>query len=201
MRKEASGLPAWKSELLAQWQEFYKEHGIEKSLSRIVIPTRHEGFNRLIVVLAGMTSNRLFAKCKEFFPSWRYAEDFDQIRSDREPDHDYAIWVRCSVEADEDMNGLSVNDTKTRGIIGIALHERLLYGLKYFRETRGHLDPKNVTLCSGSRYLDGGVPGVYSSDDRMFVGWYSPGNSHELLRVRAVVPQHLYPVSLSLPSE
>ena len=196
MRKEANGLPAWRNELLTTWEEFYKEHGIDKSLSHIVIPPRQEGFNRLIVVLAGMTSNCLFVKCNELFPSRRYADDFDQIRSDRETNHDYAIWVRYSVEADEDMKGLSVNDTKALGVSSIALHEYLLYRHKYFRETRGHRDPKNVTLCGGSRYPDGEVPGVYSDNGTMYVGRYSPCLSNELLRVRAVVS---HPVSISLP--
>ena len=192
--REVSGFyPVPELLLLDPWQEFYRDiFGIEKDFSSLVdslaIPTHKDGFDRLIVVLAGMTPNRLFAKCKELFPAWRYTEDLDQIKSDREPDHDYSIWVRDRVEADEELKNLSANNTKARGVVGITLPERLLYELKYFMETGKHLDLKNITLCTGSRGPGACVPGVDWRGGDLSVGWGDPDSRSDGIRVRPVVP-------------
>jgi hypothetical protein len=61
--------------------------------------------------------------------------------------------------------------------------------LKYFDETKQHLDVKNVTLCAGSRDADGGVPDVDwgGGGVKLHVDWYSVGSADPSLRARAAV--------------
>ena len=64
-----------------------------------------------------------------------------------------------------------------------------MLGLAYFLATGGHLDAKNWTLCSGSRYRDGYVPSVcWNLDDaKVVVHWYSADDRDDYLRARSVV--------------
>ena len=71
--------------------------------------------------------------------------------------------------------------------VRITLLERLLFELKYFRESGKHLDIKNITLCSASRNTDGGVPGVDFYGSEVRVGKCNPGYAHADLRAREVV--------------
>lgn len=176
-------------EIFLKWKTFYKElFGIECDFANLVVPKRKKGFDRLIVVAKGMTPNRLFGKMKECFPSWRHTDNLDTIVSDRRADRDYAIWVRDRVEADEELKNLSANDLRAKDIPGITLEERLLYELKFFKETGKHLDVVNVTLCTGSRDPDGGVPSVLlSCDGRVDVNWSDPDSRGVSWRSRAVV--------------
>jgi len=143
----------------------------------------------LIIVAQGMTPQRLFDKCTQKFSSWKYTDrNLDKIiRSDRtSKDGAYAVWVRDRVEADEENKNLSAEQVKQQGIAGITLEERLLYELKFFKETGNHLDISNWTLCSGSRVSDSDVPGV-DWDGRLWVDWYNPRDANSFLRVRSAV--------------
>lgn len=177
--------------LLSDWERFYKKHfGMDRDfLSGLRIPERKEGFTRLIVVAQGMTPEKIFAKVKSAMPAWKYWGNLDGIVSDRRADHDYAIWIRDRVEADEELKSRSANDLKKEGIPGITLEERLLYELKFFEETGKHLDVQNITLCAGSRSPDGSVPSVHWGGDEahVHVDWYDPVSRRGLLRSRAVV--------------
>ncbi|KKT39348.1 MAG: hypothetical protein UW28_C0036G0014, partial [Parcubacteria group bacterium GW2011_GWA2_44_13] len=64
-----------------------------------------------------------------------------------------------------------------------------LYEAKYFKETGKHLDISNWTLCSGSRYSDGGVPvvGWYGDYSGMHVGRAFPSGASGSLRSRQTV--------------
>ena len=181
------------SVLLADWQEFYRGlFGLEIDLSGLSVPGRKKGFDRLIVVAQGMTPQRLYDKCAEFFPCWKWAdEDLDRVvQSERTAkDGTYAVWFREGVEADKDLKNLSANDLEKKLIPGITLEERLLMELKYFKETGGHLDIDSFTLCSGSRYSGGRVPGVCWFPVRRWlrVGWFLPEDSAPHLRSRRAV--------------
>jgi hypothetical protein len=149
-------------------------------------------FYRLIIVARGMTPQKLYNKCAELFPCWKWTDrNLDEIiTSDRTTkDGAYAVWFRDRVEADEELKNLSTDCLKERNISGITLEERLLLELIYFRETGNHLDIQNITLCSGSRRGDGDVPLVdWDGDDgRLSVRWFGPFNSHVLLRARQAV--------------
>lgn len=178
------------SELLTNWQNFYVDvFGLNPDFSNLRIPEKREGFDRLIVIAQGMTPNKLYAKCVELFPSWRYTDNLDLIISDRKADHDYAIWVRDRVEADEELKNKSANTLKEDGVVAITLEERLLYELKFFEETGKHLDISNWTLCAGSRDPNGNVPSVCWSSvyGNLYVDWCSPDERGGGIRGRAAV--------------
>lgn len=181
-------------ELLADWTKFYREvFGLELDLSGIKIPERKPGFDRLLVVAQGMTPQRLFDKCKELFPSSKYADsDLDKvIKSDRTSQNGhYAIWVRDRVEADEENKNLSADQLRECKSEDITLEERMLYELKFFKETGGHLDMSNWTLCAGSRDVDGDVPDAYWVGGKFRVGWDYADDQGNTLRSRSVVSQN-----------
>ncbi len=174
----------------ADWASFYSEiFGLELGFSNLRVPERRKGFDRLIVVAEGMTPNRLYDKCFEFFPCWRYTDNLNVIASDRKADKRYAVWVRERQEADEELKNKSANQLKDEGIPAITLEERLLYELKFFKETGKYLDERNVTLCAGSRSPDGGVPrvGWYPGNGGMNVGWCVSGIRGDNIRARVAV--------------
>ncbi len=176
------------AELLADWQRFYKKHfNLDKDFSTLRIPEQKEGFDRLIVVVEGMTPEKLFSAIKSLTPAWKHSDNLDAIVSERKADKDYAIWVRDRQEADEELKNKSANDLNQEGIPGITLEERLLYELKFFDETGKHLDVQKITLCAGSRDPDGYVPGVSWYDGEVHVRWYYPDRWYDGLRARVVV--------------
>jgi hypothetical protein len=177
--------------VIVDWQNFYRDIGIKTDFSNLRIPEKLQGFDRLIVVAQGMTPQRLYDKCKELFSCWKWTdENLDKIvTSDRSAkDSAYAAWFRDRVEADDELKSLSANALKEKSVAGVTLEERLVYELKYFKETGKHLDIENVTLCTGSRYSDGGVPFVdWRAGDRLRVRWYDPDDTDGSLRVRQAV--------------
>lgn len=179
--------------LLNSWQTFYRDvFGIEADFSNLQIQAKQKDFDRLIVVAQGMTPQWLYDKCKELFPCRKWTDkNLDEIViSDRTAkDGPYVIWVRNRVEADEELKNLSANQLRERDVAGITLEERLVYEIKYFKETERHMDIDNWTLCTGSRYDGGGVPLVSwgESGGGLLVYWCDPDNSTGRLRSRAAV--------------
>ncbi len=178
-------------DMLADWVGFYREvFGLELDFSGITIPERKPGFDRLLVIAQGMTPQRLFDKCKELFPSWKYTDkDLDGIvKSDRTSQNGhYAIWVRDRVEAGEENKNLSADFLKERGTTEITFEERALYELKFFKETGKHLDVKNWTLCAGSRHTDGDVLSAHWDGVGFRVSWFYANFRNGNLRSRSVV--------------
>ena len=169
-----------------EWEQFYQEvFGKKVDFSELELPGEAEGFNWLIIMMEGLTPNKLFAKCQERFASWRYTDDLDAIKSVRTADKTYSVWVRDRIEADEENKNKSANDCEKEGIKAITLEERLLLELFYHWRTGKHLDINNVTLCSGSRDPDGDVPRVYFNGRKVSVHYYGPGD--EDLRARSAV--------------
>jgi len=177
---------------ITEWQNFYRNvFGIKADFTNLRIPEKSQGFDRLIIMAQGITPQRIYDKCAELFPVWKWTdENLDKIvTSDRLAKNDaYAVWVRDRVEADEELKNLSANDLKRQNIVGITLEERLVYELKYFKEAGKHLDINNVTLCSGSHYSDGYVPIVHwHAYGKLHVNCYHPGNADGSLRARQAV--------------
>ena len=177
--------------LLADWQLFWHELGIKVDFTNLVIPPRRKGFDRLLIIPQGLTIEGAYKLCAQNFKCWRWTEkNFDEIitHNDRDPKNgSYAIWVRDRVEADEELRNLSADDLTNKKIPGITLLERLVYESKYFKETGNHLDINNWTLCTGSRYCDGGVPSVGWAYGEMFDHWFHPDSRFGDLRTREAV--------------
>jgi hypothetical protein len=181
-------------EILVQWETLYRGLGVVVNLGGVKIPAKRRGFDRLIVVPRGIKIQRAYDACASTFPCWKWTdEDLDAVVSenDRDPNRGgaYAIWVRERAEADEEWKDKSADQLRKRSISGITLLERLLYELKFFKETGCHLDIKNLTLCSGSRYHGGFVPSVHFSEfhGKVHVHWPYPGPADGHLRSREVV--------------
>jgi len=131
------------------------------------------------------TTKYLFNECKKLFPIWIYdKEELNKITSDRKGD--YTVYFRDRVEADEELKSKSADDLSREGIKGITLEERLVLEIDYFNKTGKHLDIENVTLCSGSRYSDGGVPDVDFVDGGVGVYWHYSSDADSGLRSRSV---------------
>lgn len=173
---------------LREWAKFYKKFfGITLDTRKIHVPAPKDGFNWLIVLAKGLTSEQIYAKCKEHFPCWKYSDNINCI-SDRSNTDTYAIWVRDRVESDEELKNRSADDLKGDNINCITLPERLILELCYWSKTSGkHLDLQNITLCAGSRYSDGHVPFVFWYDDRLYVNWYCSHSRDDSLRSRQAV--------------
>lgn len=174
-----------------EWFYFYRKHfGLELDFSSLKIPEQQPGFERLIIVVQGLTLNQVYNVCAKNFSCWRYVDDLDKAitLNDRNSGKDsYAVWFRDRKEADEELKNLFADQLAEKRIPGITLLERLFYELKYWDETNEHLDISNWTLCAGSRGVDGRVPYVGWSRGGLEVHWsYSDGRNDDL-RSRATV--------------
>ena len=165
--------------------------GLDLDFDKVKIQNYNSGLDRLLIIPRGFTSNLGFDACARQFPAWRYADDLDKAvpRNDRNACNDsYAVWFRDRQEADEELKNLSANQLVEQGILGITLPERLWYEIVYWDETGEHLDISNWTLCSGSRDVDGAVPGVSWSVGKLGVAWHYADYHYGHLRARAAVP-------------
>lgn len=150
-------------EWIAGWESFYQDvFGIKANFSNLKIPKKESDFNLLIVIAEGMTPQRIYDKCENLFPCWKWTNDnLDSMvtYSERTSKNGaYAIWIRDCVEADDEFKNHSAEIIKSKKITTETFEERCLHELKYFKETGEHLDMENITFCTGSRYSNGEVP-------------------------------------------
>lgn len=180
------------------WQAVYEKLGRLSELEKFLAENAnadcgHQNFWSA-PVLEGVTPNKVVAAMRVAgVKFYLYADDLDLAvtTNDRDPNRDgsYVVHFRETVEADPELAGKSANDLAREGVKSITLLERLLLEFAYFLATGEHLDIENTTLCSGSRYSDGRVPGVgWGADDgEVYVGWCRPDNRSPGLRARAAV--------------
>ena len=173
------------------WERFYGEElGLAVDVSRVTVPDNPGGFDRVIVVTQDVTIKMVLDACRRYFPVWTYTEDLDAVVAENErttTGGSYAIRVRDRVEADEELKGRSAALVAQQLLATMTLLERLIYELKYFKETKKHLDMSNVTLATGSRDRGGSVPGVRWGDDGLGVGWCLVQSANDNRRARQVV--------------
>ncbi len=182
--------PTSLEEKIVDWQDFYRNvFGMVCDFSKVSIPEHREGFDRLIIITHGLTAQRVYDKCEMFFRCYKFCHSLDttvMVNNRDATNSAYAVWVRERVESDEEHKNKSANVLKEQEVRGNTLLERLLYELKYFKETRKHLDVQNTTLCSGSGNSVGNIPKVDWDDDRLDVNWSFPDDSLDGLRAREV---------------
>jgi hypothetical protein len=176
------------------WEKFYKDDfNLKVDFSGVRFPKCLSGW-RFIIVAQGISSERVFQLSKQIFgKAWKYYDrSLDEVivkneRSNK--DGAYVICVRDGQEADEIHKNKSANQVEVEKLLTETTLERLIHGLKYFRETRKQLDVETITLCSGSRCDDGSVPvvGWSSIGGELSVHWCSPGFADGNLRAREVV--------------
>lgn len=149
---------------ITDWRLFYdRVFNCPLDTDQIEIPVMSLEFEWLIVVTAGLTIPYVIKVCEQFFPVTLDGADEHQVdlfitQHDRLPYQSYAVWVRAGMEADRVHDGKSANQFDESGKKGMTLLERLLLGLYVYWKTGEHLDENTITICSGSRYVDGGVP-------------------------------------------
>lgn len=162
-------------------------------LLEVSLPKPQPGFCWGLIMIPGITIEQDLTGCNKDFGVWRWTDDnLDKItKSVRSANKSsYAVWLRDRVEADEEHKSKSYKVLAEVKINGINLPERIrLERWFYWRTKGGHLDVKNWTLCSGSLYSAGGVPGVGwgSGSGKLGVSWCSPGDARGDLRAREVV--------------
>lgn len=149
-----------------------------------------------------LKTSKIMNQLRAKFDVYSYWNDEELDKNFPPPKKTTTREFKDNVEADEEHKNKSALDLEKEGIQGITLRERLLMELKYFNKTGNHLDIENVTLCSGSRYSVGGVPGVYWDSDyrKVYVVWGNQSHSSSNLRARAVVSVPLSSESCTLES-
>lgn len=194
LKKENPFITGDYSELIAEWEAFYKKFfGKDCDFSNVVIPEKPRVGRWRLLIIYFVTLELLYAKCKKLFKCWRWTDDdLDEkvVWNERDAKNGaYAIWVRDEAEADEELKNLSANDVKGKGITTETFAERLIHELKFFDETGKYLDIKNVTLCAGSRCDDGGAldVGWGCGGGGLVVHWCPPGYAAGNLRSRQTV--------------
>ncbi len=176
----------------ASWVNFHRRiFGKEVDVANLHVPVKPEYECWPIVMVPDVSNNDAFDACKkQFGKAWRYTDDLNTVRDVvKRPDGAYVVWVKKNVEADPDLANVSAEEIEKRALNTLTLRERLVLELKYFDETKQHLDINNWTLCAGSRYAGGCVPCVrwFGGVAELRVGWCRAGGAGSLLRARAAV--------------
>ena len=127
--------------------------------------------------------------CRDKFSIWSYYDDARLDKGFPAPKKETTRYFIKEQEPDKETLGLSVNEFEKKypKENGITLRERLLLELAYFDETGEHLDVKGITFCSGSRFSNGLVPGVFLNNDEVRVLWYYLGRSSSDYGVRSCI--------------
>lgn len=179
-----------KNNIVAEWQKFYHEFGVDCDLSNIAIPDDPGGFDRVIIMAQGVTSQLAYDFGDKNFPCWRYTrKNLDKVVLSERTAQDgaYAIRVRNRKEADEELKNYSYGDLKRNRITGITLEEREIFELKFFNEKGEHLDELNYTLCSGSLSIFGFAIRAFWFEGAFRIFWYSREDGSAELRSRQVI--------------
>lgn len=174
------------------WMELWgKKLGIKNPNFAGIAPfTKHPGYRPYIFPKhERITSQYIYDCCRERFNCWKcYDESLDNvvtINKDRDPRASAHVdWFRDRKEADKELKNLSAIKLEEMKIPGISLLKREVMEYEYFDRTDGHLDIDNVTLCSGSRCVDGHVPRVDWRGDKMHVYRCIPRHAFDCLRSR-----------------
>ncbi|MBN1158797.1 MAG: hypothetical protein JXA61_05405 [Bacteroidales bacterium] len=155
--------PPSDAQVMQEWKAFYKTHfNLDISMSEVDIPPFREEYVRIIIVAEGITCEDIILEMKQEFEVLlvnKYLPNyFDrQVKSRRNNDRTYAIRVKNNEVAGENQATTGVETTspgtfEIPDINNITLLERLIYELKYYDETRNHLDIETFTVCSGSHF-------------------------------------------------
>jgi hypothetical protein len=169
--------------LLVEYDDFAKANDLADAEDYWTVP-----------VIKGVTPNLVVKTMSEKLgvQFYLYTNDLNGSVStnDRDPANgSYLVRFAKNVEADEELQNQSADQLAEAGVKGNTLLERFLLGMAYFMSTGDHLDVKNVTLCSGSRYSGGGVPDVRWNPERrkLCVDWADRDDRGAGLRSREVV--------------
>jgi len=174
------------------WPRFWRAFGLKYDHESLILPEYRTGFGWSIVtpcLSEWPTSRLLHEVCGRIFSTWQFCKDgqLDKIISAQEPVGVHVVLVRDGIEADHIHQAKSATMIETAKIPAITIRQRQVIEARYFFETNQHLDISNATICAGSRYADGGVPGAFWDDDEFCVSSVLPGGAYDSWRVRETV--------------
>lgn len=181
---------AEKIDALREWEQFYKTHfGLNLSFETIMLPQKPVFECALEVVPKCISKTIAFNRAKELFPTRLYYKELEKSipRNARQSlGRDYAFWVNIGSKPDAQFLGQSAMAADPSMRIGMNFLERTILEIKYFIETGMHLDTESMTLCSGSRYHDGGIPAVCWGKEGFEVYTMAPVYPHPRYGIRKV---------------
>ncbi len=141
-------------ELICKWEEFYKNvFQQDVDFGEVIIPPKPslEGC-QLLFVAKGLSLDILYTKCEEFF-------DLDDLEGHsldalvpynaRISSENYVVWTLNPSKEYVVCRAGGVVDVSL--MVTITLLERMLLELKYFVETKKHIDNEVLAYCGGSR--------------------------------------------------
>ena len=161
-------------------EKFYKKF-FDRTIdwSKISLPTKKEGMNKLEVIFSDITEDEIYnAYAKQFGKDsvWKYCDKIAkmiQIQQER-PDGDYAI---CHVGGDEpDMLGKSYDDGVNARIKFMIPKEGIIAAFRYRTETGKMYDVKGITRFAA---LDDGGSAMgmrRNVDDQFYIDFDSRGS-------------------------
>jgi hypothetical protein len=167
---------------IKDWTRFYADvFGRKIDTTGLIIPNETTELNGLVIIPKDMSIQEAWNAYEKEGILTRYdnqgefgLDNLDEItqgHNDREPTESYALRIADAAESDkkpEDSdNGHNVTTTEPR----MTLLERLLFGLKYYRNTGEHLDTETVTCCFGTTNLQGQRPVVAYRNGRVHLLW------------------------------
>lgn len=171
------------------WEHFYKNHfGWTIESHSMSIPPKPDYKCSLKVFPVQLTKSAVIAKARDLFPT-RFAYSNlskaipENARSTKQ--QPYGIWVADAPEPSHFL-GQSVLVSDPNKKIGTTFFEQTLIEIEYFLRTGEHMNQKGMTLCSGSRFDDDGVPGVRFNEEGYSLCWIALAQTHSLAGIRRV---------------
>ena len=188
---------------IADWREFYRQvHSMKVNPPLLkCLPRVTPGFNWGALVPKSVKPQRAYEMDQSMFPCWKWCGDrsldkvIDFTKEARTADRQsYIVYCEDSVEPPARLANTSALQIAERQVNTLGLTETLLlHGWFYWKsggKSNGkHLDVRNWTLCSASRYSGGSVPGVHwgGSYGELRVRRCDPGDSDPSVRSREAV--------------
>lgn len=177
--------------LIKEWEVFYEKYfHISFNLSTVKIPTPVRGFNRLIIIPQGITTQTACIKSKEHFSVLVHQNIDGEIVSNERwaLERPYAIWVKDVAEPERNYRDQSYRWIKETGVLSETLLERLIHGLKYWDENKKQLDVEAITLCAGTTLLNNSAVTVSCiSNGQVSIEYGALNNHHRIVGAREVI--------------
>ena len=185
------------------WQMTYRKLGMEReyeaALKTLTIPSENPQLWIGLMLKLSICNEVVAAFRRDGVQVYTYREDLDaglEVHASRGTIKcPYIVGFKRAVEADDENKNKSANFLAEENHKGMMLPERLVWGYGYWVTAKEHLDVKSITLCSGSRYSDGGVPSVDCGPGSrgVYVVYCNPDDAYDVLRSRSVVSQRILP--------
>jgi hypothetical protein len=184
--------------MISKWERYYREnYSLKTDFSKVRIPQAGDvQFPWLICRPENFSAEKALRGGRNLYTKWDWIGNrpldglLDMSFGRDGEDKPYIVLARANWEADEDLANLSANMVVERKIYTMCLTERWLLGDFLFWEFGEHLDEKRITICSGSRYLNGCVPRMFTLDgavQEVSIGHSDPNQAHGCWSSRFVI--------------